>query len=738
MQFRQLAALTVMALLAATASSQVNDVYNPAELPSTTVHARTPTQPNPQRIAATLLDTRGDMINGPGLGIGGTDLSILRNVSDAMSIFGFGSNQAVGIYMAEDFTVPAGGWTINKLTLYQYQTGSTTTSTMTGLYLQIWNGPPNDPASTVIFGDTVTNRLTASTFTGVYRVAENATTGTTRPVMANEASGLNWVLPAGTYWLQWGTTGSLASGPWTVPRSIFGQQVTGNALQLNGTWAPALDGTFAQGLPMTISGPDLPGVTISETAGSTAVTEGGATDSFTVALASAPTADVTITLTPDSQVGVSPTTLTFTPANWNVTQNVTVNAVDDAVAEGNHSGSIAFAVASSDAQYNGFAVPSLSVSIADNDSAGVTVSATTISATEGGATGSFTVVLTSQPTADVSITVTPDAQSTVSSATLTFTAANWNVAQTVTVTAVDDALVEGAHVSTITTGATVSADMFYSGLSVADVTVNITDNDAIAVVVAQSGGTTAVSESGVADTLSVVLNAQPTASVTVTLAGGAQLGLSPNPLVFTAANWNVPQSVTVSAIDDAVVEGPHGATITFAVTSTDANFNGLPVAGVAVSIVDNDAAGASVAQSGGSTAVSESGVADTISVVLNAQPTADVTITLAGGGQLGLSPNPLLFTPANWNVPQSVTVSAIDDAVVEGPHAATITFAVTSTDANFNGLSIAGIPVSIVDNDFEVVRAVPVFGPLALASLLLLVAGLGAAGRRQRGGRSPR
>lgn len=108
---------------------------------------------------------------------------------------------------------------------------------------------------------------------------------------------------------------------------------------------------------------------------------------------------------------------------------------------------------------------------------GLTLSSTTIAAMEGGATGSYTVVLAAAPSSNVSVTVNPNAQVSVSASTLTFTPANWSTAQTVTVTAVDDAAVEGAHTGTIAHGVG-SADPAYNGLSVPSVTVNVTDNDA--------------------------------------------------------------------------------------------------------------------------------------------------------------------------------------------------------------------------------------------------------------------
>ena len=109
--------------------------------------------------------------------------------------------------------------------------------------------------------------------------------------------------------------------------------------------------------------------------------------------------------------------------------------------------------------YDGLTVDPLSLNIADNDTAGVVVRETggSTDVVEGSAGGdSYSLVLTRRPTADVVIKVLPQItkatrgiirndvnQMVVSADTLTFTAANWNVPQTVTVTAVDDKIVDG-------------------------------------------------------------------------------------------------------------------------------------------------------------------------------------------------------------------------------------------------------------------------------------------------------
>ena len=103
-----------------------------------------------------------------------------------------------------------------------------------------------------------------------------------------------------------------------------------------------------------------------------------------------------------------------------------------------------------------------------------------LTTTEAGGTATFTVVLNTQPTADVTIALSSSdtTEGTVGPASLTFTTANWNVAQTVTVTGVDDAVDDGDVAYTIVTAPATSADANYSGVNAADVAVTNTDNDA--------------------------------------------------------------------------------------------------------------------------------------------------------------------------------------------------------------------------------------------------------------------
>ena len=104
------------------------------------------------------------------------------------------------------------------------------------------------------------------------------------------------------------------------------------------------------------------------------------------------------------------------------------------------------AATSGDLAYNGVTPRTVSVSNTDNDTEGITVTPTSgLTTTEAGGTATFTVVLASEPTANVTVGLSSSdtTEGTVSPASLTFTTANWNTAQTVTVTGVDDASTTG-------------------------------------------------------------------------------------------------------------------------------------------------------------------------------------------------------------------------------------------------------------------------------------------------------
>ena len=162
----------------------------------------------------------------------------------------------------------------------------------------------------------------------------------------------------------------------------------------------------------------------------------GTTGSYTVQLTEAPTGRVTVTVG-GTGVTVSPSSLQFTTSNWSSPQTVGVTAGEDANTVDE---TVTLTHTASGGGYDGVALPALRVTVADNDG-GIVANPTELKITEDGSvSGSYGLTLTQNPTSDVTVAVQgTGGKVTVNPATLTFTADDWDTAQTVMVTGVEDA-----------------------------------------------------------------------------------------------------------------------------------------------------------------------------------------------------------------------------------------------------------------------------------------------------------
>src|SRR5690606_25135107 len=164
----------------------------------------TGTHYTPGSLAPGLIYDNGPIINVP------PDRSRLQNTALGMNIIGFGAQLTANNRMADDVTLTE-DYDITEFHFYTYQTGSTTTSTITGITLRIWDGVPGLAGSNIIWGDATTNVMASTTWSNVYRDTETAN-ATNRPIMEVIVEPVGLTLTAGTYWLDWNYSGSLASG----------------------------------------------------------------------------------------------------------------------------------------------------------------------------------------------------------------------------------------------------------------------------------------------------------------------------------------------------------------------------------------------------------------------------------------------------------------------------------------------------------------------------------------------
>ncbi|MCK0133553.1 BspA family leucine-rich repeat surface protein [Arenibacter sp. S6351L] len=200
----------------------------------------------------------------------------------------------------------------------------------------------------------------------------------------------------------------------------------------------AMDATDAQ--YMTYASVDA-GFTLNKT--TLTIDEDGGTGTFTVVLDAEPTSDVVLDITSDDtdEATVDKASLTFTTENWNTPQTVTVTGVNDDI-DGDDTTSITISVDddSSDNVFDALDDQTVDITATNDDTSGYNLSETTLTVAENAGTGTFTIVLGSEPVSEVVFDISSDAiaEATVSSSQLTFTSANWNVPQTITITGVDD------------------------------------------------------------------------------------------------------------------------------------------------------------------------------------------------------------------------------------------------------------------------------------------------------------
>lgn len=454
---------------------------------------------------------------------------------------------------------------------------------------------------------------------------------------------------------------------------------------------------------------DSPGVIVTAAPG-IFTSEPSGTATFTVALQSQPTADVTIPLasTKTSEGTVSPASLTFTAVNWNAPRTVTLTGADDKIQDGAQQYFVKFGpIASNDTKYKAVLVPDLLVSNKDDDTAEIVVSAISGDTTEKSAgTATFTIVLRTQPTADVSLdlTSTDTGEGTVSPSKVTFTAVNWASPQVVTVTGVDDKIQDGSQPYIINIAPAMSSDGNYKNMDPPDVSVNNKDDDQAGVTVSKISGNT--TESGATATFTIVLDTQPAADVTINVSSSneAEGTVSDSSVTFTSVNWSSPKTITVTGVeDDSTADGAQPYSINFSTPkSTDKNYSNLPApTSLKLSNIDNDSPNILVSPTKGGV-TSEDGDSMTFTVVLASRPKANVTIPVSSSdeGEGTVSTSSLLFTPSNWSSKQSVTVTGVNDSAVDGSPTYTVVLGnPTSTDTDYADINPPDVELTNTDND---------------------------------------
>ena len=458
----------------------------------------------------------------------------------------------------------------------------------------------------------------------------------------------------------------------------------------------------ADKVTVTVREEDTHGLTI--TPDRLDLTEGGSDETYTVRLNSQPTDTVTIQLRSDSnELTVKPSQLKFTAGDWNIDQTVRVTAEHDD--DGENDPTMTITHSASGGGYNGVS-KDVTVTVMDDDDEekGVRLTHRSLTITEGGPEDSYTLALQTEPTGTVSVRVALDEDDSehapriqITPSSMTFTRSTWSTPRRVRVRAPEDDIDHDR----------VEVDLMHTmrgggyDIVTAIVDVAIRDNDTAALVVNPTS-LEIVRESH--QDYTVALATEPTGPVTVTVTESTVAVASPRTLTFTSSNWSSPKRVRVQA---AVGTGDEGVPLTNRVSESPSGSKYEDVSEVIVTVLVRGTGSKGVAVSPRSLTIEE-GESESYTMVLTAEPSDNVTISISGAeDDVRIDKSSLRFTPSNWNTPKAVKVTLAQDDDARDDREVTLQHEITSDDGTYDIYEPNSVRVIPKDDDEERVLVSP-------------------------------
>jgi len=300
---------------------------------------------------------------------------------------------------------------------------------------------------------------------------------------------------------------------------------------------------------------------------------------------------------------------------------------------------------------------------------------------------SFVFDLQVQPAGLVVNLTSSDTTEATVPATVTL-AAGQSTSAPLDIAAVDDAISDGTQTVTITASAALHTD--------GGDTLDVTDNESGGLTLTIAAASVSEGAGAAATTATVSRNTATTTPLTVTLSSSDTSEATVPVTVTIDAGQTTSAAININAIDDAAIDGTQTVTITATAALHSDGTDTLDV-------IDDETAGFTITETDTGTLVFEDGSTDTFNVVLAAQPLSDVVITVASGdpGEATVSPNSLTFTNADWGTPQTVTVTGLDDPIVDGDQVTTVTVSVDDNNSDDQFDPVADQTVRVTTRDVD-------------------------------------
>lgn len=424
--------------------------------------------------------------------------------------------------------------------------------------------------------------------------AAGAITGSSSVVQgqSNVSYSVGAISDATSYVWSYSGTGATITGTTNNITISFASNATSGNLTVYGVNSCG-DGTMSANFPISISAPEIPSVTLG--VDNTTIAENGGISTVTATLSNSYNQDVIIYI---GYFGTAshpndyqePAFYSVTIPEGSLTGTVTITSTDDCSVEGDETVIVNISSVTNGTENGNQEV---TTTIIDDDIyPTITLSANNLSIPEKDGTATITVGLSNAFCQDITINLNylgtalhPNDYPDPSSYAITIPA--HSSSKTLILSTTNDYLVEGDE--TVIIGVS-STNITGISTAVNPVTVTIKDDDSYSITVSPTSGLS-TTESGGSTTFTVVLNALTYNDVSIDLVSNnlAEGTVSPSRLTFTNANFYIPQTVTVTGVDDGNVDGNTLYTITTSTAvSYDLNFNELNPDDVIVTNIDND------------------------------------------------------------------------------------------------------------------------------------------------------
>ena len=200
----------------------------------------------------------------------------------------------------------------------------------------------------------------------------------------------------------------------------------------------------------------------------------------------------------------------------------------------------------------------------------------------------------------------------------------------------------------------------------------------------------------------MVLTSKPSSDVRLIITTSilGEIILNSDLIIFNKLNWNLPQKLTITAINDFSINENKYININFNIFSEDKNYNSLQDINVQVFKVNDDYSDIYVTPLNLNLMEGKTG---NVYIVLKTRPENDVNVSILNKNpmQINLYNEKILFTNEDWNTQKQIKFQGIIDNNIDGDQLSELVLSFKSDDVNYNNINDKIVKINVLDNNIS-------------------------------------